>query len=56
MSPLGVFKMLREGRIIEHEITILEGDSLLEIGEKLLQKGIISREDFKELSSDEDFH
>ena len=55
VSPFDVFEMLREGRIIEYEITILEGDSLLEIGEKLLQKGIISREDFKELSSDKDF-
>jgi UPF0755 protein len=55
VSPLDVFKMLREGRIIENEITILEGDSLLEIGKKLLQKGIINIEDFKELSSDEDF-
>lgn len=55
VSQLDIFKMLREGRIVEYEITILEGDSLLEIGEKLSQKGIISRENFKELSSDESF-
>jgi UPF0755 protein len=55
MSPLDIFKMLRKGQIIEYEITIVEGDSLREIAEKLSEKGIISKDDFKTLSSDEDF-
>jgi UPF0755 protein len=46
--------MLKEGRIIENEITVLEGDSLLEIGEKLSGLEIISQDDFKQLSSNED--
>ncbi len=55
LSPLDIFKMLKRGQIIEYEITIVEGDSLREIGEKLSEKGIIDKEDFMTLSSDEDF-
>ena len=55
VSPLDIFKMLKEGRIIEYDITVLEGDSLLEIGDKLSSKGIISQDDFKQLASDEEF-
>jgi len=52
VSPLDIFKMLKEGRIIEYDITIVEGDSLMEIGEKLSELKIISQDDFKELSTD----
>ncbi len=55
VSPLDIFMMLKKGRIIEYEITILEGDSLLEIGEKLSKKGIIGKDAFLQLSSNEDF-
>ncbi|NCO68108.1 MAG: endolytic transglycosylase MltG [Nitrospirae bacterium CG_4_10_14_0_8_um_filter_41_23] len=55
LSPLNIFKMLKSGQIIEYEITVLEGDSLREIAEKLSGKGIINIEDFIRLSSDEDF-
>ncbi len=55
LSPLDIFKMLKRGQIIEYEITILEGDSLREIAEKLSEKGIIDKKDFTPLSSDEDF-
>jgi UPF0755 protein len=55
LSPLDIFKMLKRGQIIEYEITILEGDSLGEISEKLSEKGIINEKDFMALSSDEDF-
>jgi len=55
MSPLDIFKMLKKGQIIEYEITIVEGDSLREIAEKLSEKGIMSKNDFMLLSSDEDF-
>lgn len=55
LSPLDIFKMLKRGQIIEYEITIVEGDSLREIGEKISEKGIIDKEDFMKLSSDEDF-
>jgi UPF0755 protein len=55
MSPLDILKMLKKGQIIEYEITVLEGDSLREVAEKLSEKGIINIEDFMQLSSDEDF-
>ena len=54
-SPLDILKMLKKGQIIEYEITVLEGDSLREVAEKLSEKGIINIEDFIQLSSDEDF-
>lgn len=54
-SPLDIFNMLKKGQIIEYKITVLEGDSLREIAEKLSEKGIINTEDFMQLSSDKDF-
>jgi len=55
MSPLDILKMLKKGQIIEYEITVLEGDSLREVAEKLSEKRIINIKDFMQLSSDEDF-
>lgn len=55
VRPLDIFEMLRKGQIIEYEVTVVEGDSLREIGKKLSEKNIISEKDFRELSSDEDF-
>lgn len=54
MSPFDIFKMLKNGQIIEYEITIVEGDSLIEIAEKLSEKNIIKKEDFMRLSRDKD--
>ena len=55
MNPFDLFRMLRKGQIIEYEVTIPEGDSLMEIAQKLSEKGIINTKDFMQLSSDEDF-
>jgi UPF0755 protein len=55
MSPLDIFRILKKGQIIEYEITIVEGDSLTEIAEKLSEKGIIHTEDFMQLATDKDF-
>ena len=55
ISPFDIFRMLNKGQIIEYEITIVEGDSLKEIGEKLSEKNIIDKEDFIKLSSNKDF-
>ena len=52
ISPFDVFQQLRKGKIIEYEITIVEGDSLPEIGEKLQAKKFISADDFKSLAKD----
>jgi UPF0755 protein len=55
MNAIDLLGMLKKGRIIEYEITIIEGDSLREIGEKLVEKDIASREDFRRLSADKNF-
>ncbi len=55
MNSLNLLKVLRRGQIIEYEITVIEGDSLREIAEKLSEKGIVSKEDFEKLSSDKSF-
>jgi UPF0755 protein len=55
MNTLDLLKVLRMGQIIEYEVTVVEGDSLREIADKLSEKGIVDKEDFRDLSSDKDF-
>lgn len=55
MTPLQIFDGLRKGRIIEYEITIVPGDSLLEIGKKFSTLGIIDTEQFESISKDKNF-
>ncbi len=55
MNPLEIFKIIRRGQIIEYEIKVLEGDSLLEISEQFEKSGIITKEDFLALAKDPDF-
>jgi len=55
MSPWDIFKIIRRGRIIEYEIKILEGDSLLEIAGQFEKNNIMTREEFMKLATDPDF-
>lgn len=55
MNSLDLLKVLRRGQIIEYEITVVEGDSLREIAEKLAETGIVDEYDFGKLSSDQSF-
>ncbi len=55
MNLLDLLSVLKKGQIIEYEVTIIEGDSLREIAEKLSKKGIVKEEDFWQLSKDKDF-
>jgi UPF0755 protein len=55
MNSLDLMRILRKGQVIEYEIRIIEGDSLREIGDKLTENGIISKEDFRKLSTDKSF-
>ncbi|TAN39972.1 MAG: endolytic transglycosylase MltG [Nitrospirae bacterium] len=55
MSPLDIFRIIRQGRIIEYEVKVLEGDSLPEIAEAFARHGIITTEDFMKLSADPEF-
>lgn len=52
MTPWEVFGRLRTGKIVEREVTILEGDSLPEIREKLVAKKIMSAERYDTLIRD----
>lgn len=55
MSPFEVFKKLAKGEIIENVITIVEGDSIFEIRDKLVSSNIMSADDFNRLLKDRDF-
>lgn len=55
MSPLQIFNAIRQGNIIEYEITVVPGDSLREIGDKLSSLGITGPSDFEGLCTDKGF-
>ncbi len=55
MNPLEILKILRKGKIIEYEVKILEGDSLLEISSAFAKTGIVSSEEFMNIARDRDF-
>jgi peptidoglycan lytic transglycosylase G len=55
MSPLDIFRVLRNGQIIEYEIRVIEGDSLNEISDAFAKAGIITKEAFMKLSRDPGF-
>lgn len=54
MSPWDIFKAIKSGKIIEFEITIVPGDSLVEIADKFTAAGIIDTSEFYRLCSDRD--
>jgi UPF0755 protein len=55
MSPFDIFKIIRKGQIIEYEIKILEGDSLLEVSGQFEKNGIMKKEEFVKLAHDPEF-
>ncbi len=55
LCPFQVFEKLVKGRIIEYEVTIVEGDTLLEIGNKLVSRKILTLDYFSALSTDKAF-
>lgn len=55
LCPFQVFEKLVKGRIIEYEVTIVEGDTLLEIGNKLVSRRILTLDYFSALSTDKAF-
>ena len=55
MSPFDIFKIIRRGQIIEYELKILEGDSLLEISAQFEKNGIMPKEEFMNLAHDPEF-
>jgi UPF0755 protein len=55
ISPWDVFLLIKRGKIIEYEVTVVEGDSLDEIGKKLSSSRIMSLDKFNSLVKDEDY-
>lgn len=55
MSPLQIFNAIRSGKIIEYEITVVPGDSLLEIEDKLSALNTAYGEEFQKLSDNSEF-
>lgn len=55
MSPFQIFTAIKKGRIIEYEITVIPGDSLLEIAGKFTKILPIDLSEFENLCSDSDF-
>jgi UPF0755 protein len=55
MTPFEIFNIIRKGQIIEYEVRILEGDSLLEISRQFETTGIVSSEEFMKLAKSADF-
>jgi UPF0755 protein len=52
MNPLDIFRLLRNGQIIEHTLRIVEGDSLFKLAKEFSEIGILSEEDFLNLARD----
>ncbi len=50
MSPWAIFKMLRNALLVQKEITIVEGDSLMEIRQKMILRGLMNASDFDRLA------
>lgn len=52
LSPWDVFKILKEGRIVRWEVTVVEGDTISDVKEALVEKGVMSAERFNSLAAD----
>lgn len=55
MSPFEIFLAIREGRIIEYEITVVPGDSLREISDKFAVLTGVDQKDFDKACRDRGF-
>ena len=55
MSPLDIFRIILKGHIIEYQIKVLEGDSLVEIGDAFARSGIATNEEFTKIAHAPDF-
>lgn len=52
LSQWDVFKILKEGRIVRWEVTVVEGDTISDVREALVEKGVMSAERFDSLATD----
>jgi UPF0755 protein len=52
ISPMDVFLQLKNGKIIEYDITVVEGDNLEDIGKKLEAEKLLSAASFEKAARD----
>jgi UPF0755 protein len=52
ISPFDVFMLLKQGKIIEHDVTVVEGDNLDDIARKLETEDILAAGAFLKASTD----
>jgi UPF0755 protein len=52
LTPWKAYRILSKGEIVQSEVTIIEGDTLMEIREKLAAEGLVAEEEFDRLSTD----
>ncbi len=55
MTPWQIFTAIRQGKIIEYEITVVPGDSLREIEKKFSSQAGTDPAEFQKISTDKDF-
>lgn len=54
-SPWDLYGYLRDGDVVQHVVTVVEGDSLIEIRGKLAAGGVVNAVEFDALVRDEEF-
>ncbi len=55
MTPWQIFAAIRQGKIIEYEITVVPGDSLREIEKKFFSQAGTAPAEFQKITTDRDF-
>ncbi len=55
LSPWSILDMLRGGQLVQDEITIVPGENLYDIRQKMIVRGIMNGADFDQLSTDKNF-
>ena len=55
MTPWEILKILRQGRVVEYQVRVLEGDSLTDIADTFASSGLADKDAFRALAGDQDF-
>ena len=55
VRPWDVFRALSAGNIVQWKVTIVEGNTLMDVREALVSAGIMNAEDFDKYTTDHDF-
>ncbi|MDA8388464.1 MAG: endolytic transglycosylase MltG [Nitrospiraceae bacterium] len=55
MSPWTIFELLKNGRLLQNEVTVVEGESLRGIKRTFVREGVMNAENFDRLITDRSF-